>query len=1010
MQGYRNLNRLVTLAWKQSKYVPRLYTPQLLDPDLTAGLIVLSGCADSWLSCTLLGGKSLGAKHEDWEREEFEAARQLAERYQDVYGDRYYLELQQFPELTRSTTLNQAWTDLAVITGINTVVTADVHYPFPDDNAVQRMLHAARRGGKSVAEIDAEWEYGIRMSYPTSDEAIEDRLVHQGLTPEQAHTAVTNTAVVAARCDVELPRSAPIKYLPATRTNGTTERKRAADVRLQNWIEGGIDYRMRHDLRFADRWFEREGEYLERIHYEFGLIESKGFCDYFLVTADIVRWAKDTAKMGVGPGRGSAAASLICYLLRITEIDPMAFPSMLFERFIDPTRPDQPDIDIDFSRPGDVYAYAERRYGSENVSHIGNFVRYRGKSAIKDVGKSYRIPSDVLDRFGKFVIDKPDNDPRENYSIVDAIDAFDEAKQIVDEHPDLLMAARIEGDYRHLNVHACGVVISRQPIEETCAVYTKVNGKGENVTVIAYDKRDAEEIGMLKLDFLGLSTMAALESIVEMVPELTWEQIYALDFQDPKVLQAFSNRDLTGIFQFEGRTTRSIVRKVFGDDDPSPADFMRLADINALSRPGALMSKMTARYTDVERGRELPRTYHPVVDAILAPTNGCLVYQEQVMAIGRQFGGFPGEQVGALRRIIGKKKQGGAFDAFFAEFADGAKRLHGVDEEEAQKIWDFMATSSSYLFNVPHAVCYAAIAYWLMYAKVYHPLEFYVGMLRVAEGDKRLELMQDAVRHGIEIRPPSLYFSEVTWSKRNAAILAGFAQIDGVGDKIAPACVAWRNARFPDRSDELQPRSLGLWSDMRYRPGKTGRKTLPDSLASGVKGIGPKMVAKIQNFCASDDPFRIHYAGDAVAAVVDAIHYEGIPIPAPTADAEKLNTMVDEDVIIIALVKEVVIIDVLENERRRTNRTIEEIRAELDYPELTTRAKLICVDAIGVDIHVNIHRHLYPELAQDISSITEDVDLVHVIGVARDGYGPTVQARNVTIIAPLGEAEHKERA
>ncbi|QRE00945.1 DnaE-like DNA polymerase III [Nocardia phage NC1] len=1023
-EGYRNLNRLVTLAWQQTKYVPRLYTPQLLDPKLTSGLIVLSGCADSQLSCTILGGKGFGDRRADWQQEDAEAGRILVEQFQEVYGDRYYLECQQFPGLERSTMLNQIFMDISRVTGVKPVVTADVHYPFPDDNEMQKVLHAAHRGG-TVETVDAGWEYNILLTYPTSDQQIIDNLLQQELSPEEAQAALDSTAEIAERCTAELPKSDPIRYLserlpgensPVSQPKSSEEADARASALLKDLIEKGIDYRLEHNPGFAARWEANEDGYLDRLRYEFGLIEPKGFCDYFLVTADLVQWAKDVARMGVGPGRGSAAGSLICYVIRITEIDPMQFPLMQFERFIDPSRPDAPDIDIDFAHPEKVFEYAASKYGTEHVAHIGNFQRYRGKGALKDIGKAFSetIPFDVIQRLGKLIVDRPEGDARENNSVEDTFDSFPEAADLLAQYPDLWKATRLEGDYRTLSVHAAGMVISNRPITDTCALYEKVHAETKEVVrVIPYDKRDAERMGMLKLDILGLTTMAIIEDVIEMVPQLDWEQVYALPYDDPKTLAQFAAADLAGIFQFEGRTTRSIVERVFEGtpenwkDLGNEVQFMTLADINALSRPGALISGMTDRYIGVEQGTKDPAKYHPVVDAILASSNGCLVYQEQVMAIGREVGGFPGAKVGALRRIIGKKKGGGAFEEFFEEFKSGAANLHGMSEAQARQLWDWMAVSSSYLFNIPHAVSYAVIAYWAMWIKTRYPTEFYAAALRYAKTDpkdnKALSLMQDAVAHGIEVLPPDPVHSEFTWRVHGPAkVMAGFSQIPGIGEKLGRALEEWRDNEWGSRETWAVDDPI-TWQDMQFRKGKTGRKTKPDEPDHGVPKFGATMVRKAAEFSAASDPFGIYKATVAVDKVIDAIQRGDLPLGAPTADASGLAYMSDQQVVFVGLIKEVRIIDVLDDMRKRApSKTLEDLRAELPDNHLTTKAKLICVDHIGADVHVNISRYRYAGLAADISEIVVGTDVAYVTGVAREGFGPTVQASALAVIDPNG--------
>lgn len=991
-EGYRNLNRLVGLAWEQTHYVPRLYVEQLLDPELTQGLIVTSGCADSWISCTLLGGKSLGDRRPDWDRESADATRALIGRYVECYGDRFYLEMQMFPELERAVVLNQFFADIARVDGVPTVATADVHYPYPDQNAIQRMLHATHRGG-TVETQDADWEYDVRLTYPLSDEDAVDKLVRCDLSREEALVAVAGAREIADRCNVVLPKAEPVRYRPLSPDE---EGEPAAEL-LKQWLNRGIEYRCENDPEFARRFDADPEAYIDRVRYEFSVIEPKGFADYFLVTADIVAWAKDVDQQGVGPGRGSAAGSLMCYLLRITEIDPMQFPLMQFERFIDPSRPDDPDIDIDFENPKAVFAYARSRHGAEHTAHIANYMRYRGKTAIQDVARAYQLDdfSEVYE-LKDLIVDRDDGDPRENYSVVDAIESFDRAKEIVRKYPDLLMATDIEGDYRGMGIHAAGLVISTTPIREVSAIYTQ-RKEGVERRGIAFDKRDAEYLGVLKLDILGLKTMGLITDVLGWIG-MSYRQLYALPLDDRAVLDGiFGAGDMTGIFQFDGRTTRGIIEKL---SSGTTFEFRHLADVNALSRPGALISGQTAHYEAVELGQEEPRDWgYPEVNAVLASTNGCLVYQEQVMGVGRA-AGMPGERVGALRRIIGKKKQGGAFEAFWEEFREGMTTKVGMTEEEARELWDYMAASSSYLFNIAHAVCYAVVAYWLAWLKHYHPVEFYAAALRRADKDQEIALMQDAVRHDVRVLGPDLVKSGLTWEPKagRGYVRAGFLQIAGVGEKVAPAIVEWRDRTVGPPSQFVGKAQAELtWSDLRYVAPKTGRKTKPDEPARGVRGVGAKMIERIEAMCSSADPFGLNRAARAVEAITRGIEEQEIPLLGGAMPSNLLLDCVDEKVVFIGLVKEVKIKDHVEQLRKRTGETVEQIRAGLKDPDKTTKATIIAVDAEGIDVHIYVHRFLYPELADDIAAITPNT-AVHVLGLARDGHGPSVQAEDVTLI------------
>lgn len=466
---------------------------------------------------------------------------------------------------------------------------------------------------------------------------------------------------------------------------------------LRHWIREGWKYRKRTSPKFAEQVADPKirQEYKERMRYELNQIETKGFVDYFLVLSDAVRWAKDN-EIPVGPARGSAAASLVCYLIRITEIDPMLFPTMLFARFIDPNRLDLPDVDLDFAddRRDEVRQYLVRKYGADRVGNIGNFTRYRGKNSIDDIARVYRLPSWAAETIKGLIVERSGGDARQSESLSDTFEMFPKAAKIAEIWPNFRKAELLEGNYRGLGVHAAGIVISNDPIPNTCAVYTRMKaGSTEPVSVIAYDKDDSEYLGLLKADFLGLSTMGVIGRALKMIG-MSLEDLYRIPLTDERTLREFGRNNLVGVFQFEGRATTIVNR------DVGPENFSHLADINALSRPGPLFSGMTAKYAAVKHGREEPEKLHPVVDALTGWTYGQIIYQEQVLSIVKDLAGFPIERVGDIRRIISKKLGGMAMANALEEFISGCEATHGINPELARKIWNFIATSSTYSFCV----------------------------------------------------------------------------------------------------------------------------------------------------------------------------------------------------------------------------------------------------------------------------------------------------------------------
>lgn len=994
-QGYVNLNRLVTNSYIKKDngegfYMkPTVNLDSLFDKKKTEGLIILSGCASSMLACTIAGGKGLGEELTKEEIEKgahwsnFAQAMELVDMYQETFGDRFYLEVQRFHDYHKTVAVNQVLERIWEKTQIPMVATADVHYPRFEDWDANQLANAIGWNTTVEALENGARKYDSKpgQTYPTSDKEMAKDLIKAGVSKRNAVQSVLNTKEVAKRCNVELPKTDPVRF---SESDGTDEQ---AQKLLKQAIKDGIRYRCETDPRFKKRFKTRRKDYAQRIKKELKTILPKGFSDYFLINKQIIGWAKDNGIV-VGPGRGSAAGSVICYLLRLTEVDPIEFPEMVFERFLDPGREDDPDIDTDYQddRRNEVFDFARSVYGEANVGNIGNFSRYRGKSAVKAAAKALKIPASAANDFSEYISEAPFGDPREFLTAYDAEEAFPEAKEIADKYPSLRRAYKLEGDMRTLGIHAAGMVLSNRPISDTCAIYSKEKTNGDRAEVIAYDKRDAAYLKMLKLDCLGLSTMTIVSDVLEMLDgKLTLEELYALPRNDEKVLKGFAEDKLTGIFQFEGRATRTIVKQIFSNTDKIPT-FMQLADMNALSRPGSLSSGMTAQYVRVERGEE-PKSIHPLVDEILADSNGCLVYQEQVMKIGQAVGGLDDHEIGRLRKIIGAKQAGGAFDEFWKKFRDGAAEKHGMEEAMAREIWDYMAASASYLFNVAHAICYALVAYWTMYLKVYYPAEFYAACLRNAakkgktkgKADPQLIILQEAVKEGLSIYPPRPTLSRVSWwpNTKRTGVQAGFMQIPKVGPKVAERMNNIREENF----SKVDP-----WVTW-------------DFYVDKKIGFGAKAAETARELEAKSDPFDIGLTSDAVATVLEAINNGETGLDMPDATAETIPSQSGETVTYVGHVITVKRIDVIGEMRKRDNLTTEEVLEKLKHPEKATKAKIICTDQTGGEVHVNISRFDYPKLKSEIDEIDEDKTFViHTIGNASSDFGPAIQGSTLTAI------------
>lgn len=960
--GLHNLNQIVTRSWSEGFYRWPTVTGQML-LDHNEGLICLSGCADSMLSCTLLGGKWI-------ERGDERAARKVMQRFQRIFGDRYYLETQQFPELKRSGEINTWLEQEAKRTGIKLAATSDCHYPFPDDNEMQKILHAAGRNTGTVAAAEAGWEYDIRLTLPTSDKFIFDRLRGTGLSASGAQQAIASTGEILDRCNVLLPTMDRVRY-PLDVEPSYKEGMSNVDM-IRVWLNDGWKYR-----KFNKMPKDKQRAYVERVEYELGLIVSKDFVDYFLMLSDAVRATKD-AGIPVGPARGSAAASLVCYLLRITEIDPMLYPQMMFERFIDPNRHDLPDVDLDFDDDQRDYVrqHMIKRYGADRVGNIGTYTRYRGKNSIDDVARVYEIPKFEADKVKEVLVERSGGDSRFDASLEDTIAQFPQAQEVFERYPILNRAIQLEGNLKGFGVHAAGVVVGAKPLHEYVATYARDNVGKEKKTlqVLSVDKYDGEYLGLLKLDALGLQTMGMIRIALELIG-MSLEDLYAISMEDEKTLDAFRRADVVGIFQFEGRTTRMVCQEV------APTTFLELCDINALSRPGPLHSGSTGDYIAVKHGRQKVEHLHPLVDELTHYSQYQIIYQEQILALCRNVGKFPWVHASEIRKVISQKKGEAAFNKLYQTFLEGS-RSQGIDDVLADKIWKKLVTSGTYAFNMAHCVSYSMLAFWCQWLKQHHPLAFYAAQLRKTKPDPKkmndVQLMRDISdeRYGRSYRiyPPQLEGSSETWeiAPQGDGVQAGFLQIKGIGEKYATAIVEQR--------DEVG--GFQGWEDL-----------------IKVRGIGPAKMEMIMEFCTKDDPFELDKLKDGAAQIEKEIRSGKLgrmPLPDTLADNIPYDAKKSKHVV-MGTVRARNLQDLYENHRSRTGDELDP--KTVKDPHLKDSMTLYMEDKSGL-MTVKVNRWMYPRLKEALWGIALGHDFVLMEVEKKAFYGKTVHCNRMWVIDP----------
>lgn len=543
-------------------------------------------------------------------------------------------------------------------------------------------------------------------------------------------------------------------------------------------LEGDLEALCREGVAY--RKLAWNDVYEARLMRELELIRSKKFESYFLMVSDMVRFAKQ--HMLVGPSRGSAAGSLVCYLARITEVDPIP-AKLIFERFIDVTRNDLPDIDLDFpdTKRELVIQYLRDKYGAANVAHIGNISRFKPKSALTTVGKRLGIPPWEFDGVKDSIFERSSGDSRANFSLLDTLEQTDPGRKLLEKFPAVRLAAEIEAHASHAGVHAAGIIVCNDAIENYCTV--TADG------IAQVDKKTAEKLNLLKIDILGLRTLGVLED--SGVP-VDW---YNLTFDDEATFKVLNDARFAGIFQFEGQSLQSVAQQmtIKTIDD--------IGDVTALARPGPMASGGATQYLVRRAGKEQFRTPHPIMDKYVKDTYGVVVYQEQVIQICREVGKLNWEDTTSIRKAMSGRLGVEFFNKFQSVFVKGAAE-EGVDEAAAIEIWSQINTMGSWAFNLAHSYSYAVVSYWTAYLKAHHLLEFAAATLRNAkDDDSAIKLLRELTKEGIGYIPFDPDVSDVNWSVKEGKLYGGFVALKGVGESKARKFIEARvtnNGRLAD--------------------------------------------------------------------------------------------------------------------------------------------------------------------------------------------------------------------
>ncbi len=762
-EGYRNLLKIVSEGYVNGFY----YRPRV-DLDVlkrySKGIIALSACLAGEVQTYILNGN-------------YSKAIEKALEYRDIFGeDNFFLELQDHG-MSEQKIVNKQLIQMSQETGIPLVMTNDVHYINRDDSKFHDVLLCIQTG-KTLEDDD-------RMSFPSDEFYLKDRDEMMMLFPD-LEQAAENTVRIAERCNVELDFNTI--HLPEFKAPDGFENEQY----LQHLCEVGI----------SERYKNVTIEIQERLDYELQVIKNMGYVDYFLIVWDFIRFAKQNQIM-VGPGRGSVVGSIVAYVLKITDIDPLRF-DLLFERFLNPERISMPDIDIDFcyERREEVIDYVIKKYGSDKVAQIVTFGTMAARGAVRDVGRAMNFSYNEVDFIAKKI-------PVElGITIKDALEKNRELKELYDSEDKIRemidIARKVEGLPRHTSTHAAGVVISKDPVTEHVPL-----SRSKDVITTQFNMNELEELGLLKMDFLALRTLTVIRDAIDLIfrnREIS-VSFDDCDYSDSSVFEMFSKGETLGIFQFESSGMRAILKEM------KPDQFENIIAANALYRPGPMQQIPT--YVKNKNTHSKIEYIHPKLEKILDVTYGCMVYQEQVMQIVRDIGGFSLGRSDLVRRAMSKKKMKemeeerryfihGKVDANNHIEITGAIR-NGVSENQANKIYDLMIDFANYAFNKSHSAAYAALAYETAWLKTYYPMEFMAAQISSIMGSAGSVSLyiRECKRLGIEVLPPDINESESKFIVRKNSIRFGLAAVKNVGSAVIDDIVRIRKkvGRFKSFTD-----------------------------------------------------------------------------------------------------------------------------------------------------------------------------------------------------------------
>lgn len=768
-EGYQNLCRISTIGYKEGFY----YRPRIDEEVLqqyNQHLIALSGGIMGEVPWTF---KNKGP----------EAALEKIRSLQNIFGDRFYLELNR-TGVPAWNEINPFLLEASKITGVPVVAANDVHYLKQDDQIAQEVLICI--GSNKTLHDESRFKLGSDQFYFKSPQEMR-ALFHD--IPE----ACDRTLEIADRIDIKFKlkdeQGRPIYLLPSFPTQEVSGTK----GEMEKLARAGLERRfLEAEKRGEPVSDEQKQVYFKRLEYELGVIDKMGFNGYFLIVQDFIGWAKQNG-IPVGPGRGSGAGSIVAYSLAITDLDPMPY-NLIFERFLNPERISMPDFDVDFCQEhrGEVIEYVTQKYGAASVSQIITYGRLQARAAIRDVGRVMGMTFAEVDVVAKLIPEKL------GITLKEALETEPRIRELMEQDSKINtlidLAQKIEGLVRHAGIHAAGVIIADGNIVDHAPLYR--GAAGENV--VQYDMKHAEKIGLIKFDFLGLTTLTHIQDVLNLIEKNRKKKLTTKDISlsDPGIYSIMCDGDTAGIFQFEGEGITDLIRKA------RPTTFEDIVAINALYRPGPM--DMIPDYLARKHGEKKVEYIFSELESVLKETYGVIVYQEQVQLVAARIANYSLGEADMLRRAMGKKiaEEMAVQKTRFLKGA--AENKH--DPQKAEALFDLMAEFAKYGFNKSHAAAYCVVAAHTAWLKNYYPVEFYAGLLSssMSDTDKVVKYVKDAMAHDIPVKPPHINYSDFKFSVDGDTIYFSLGAIKGVGEGAVEAIVQARNQTAGKKFESLE--------------------------------------------------------------------------------------------------------------------------------------------------------------------------------------------------------------